>query len=336
MQTIKFIDLYAGIGGLRLPFQNLNYQCVFTSEKDKFAQKTYQTYWGEGEICGAIENIAAEKIPKFNLLLAGFPCQPFSIIGKRQAFADERGNAFFEIERIFNHHHSEFIFLENVRNLISIDKGRVFKYILKSLEKAGYFVKWQELKAKDFNLPQFRQRVYILAFKNEAVFNNFNFPEPIKNRVCLGDILEKNPAEKYTLSDKGWAGIKKRNANGKKNFARIIYTEKSKHTKAIVASYFSSKDFLLDQKNKNPRILTPLEAARLQGIPDELIIKAQKAGMSDHQLYKQIGNSVAIPVVSAIANKLKEAIKAAAEEENRARAEYRKKLMEEEKTKILA
>lgn len=185
---VRFIDLFAGIGGIRIPFDELGYQCVFSSEWDKAACVTYAANFGEHPH-GDITKIPEKDIPPHDLLLAGFPCQAFSIMGKMQGFADTRGTMFFEIERILAYHKPSVILLENVKQLTTHDKGRTFKVILSRLERLGYFVKWKVLNALDFGLPQKRERVIIVGFRNERDFFNFNFDFP-PQRYNLSDILE--------------------------------------------------------------------------------------------------------------------------------------------------
>lgn len=310
--TLKFIDLFAGIGGIRMPFSEQNCECVFTSEMDKYAQKTYLSYYND-QASGDITLINDNDIPDFDILLAGFPCQPFSQAGLKQGFSDTRGTLFFDIERILKSKKPKCFLLENVKGLKGHDKGNTFKTIIKSLEDLGYYVKFQVLSAKDFNLPQNRQRIYIIGFLNKEQFDNFYFPEPIKQTIFIKDILEKEVDNKYTLSDKLWAGHQRRkekhllNGNG---FGYKMYNQNSAYVGTISARYYKDgSEILIEQSGKNPRMLTPLEAARLQGFPDELVIKAKKAGLSDAQLYKQFGNSVAVSVIRAISNNILKALK---------------------------
>ena len=190
MSNIRFIDLFAGIGGIRLPFDELGYQCVFSSEWDKAAATTYAANFGETP-AGDTTKIPVEMIPPHDLLLAGFPCQAFSIMGKMQGFADTRGTMFFEIERILNYHHPAVILLENVKQLVSHDKGRTFQTILQRLSNLGYYVKWKILNALDFGLPQKRERVIIVGFLNEIDFFQFNFDFQKKN-YDLSTVLERD------------------------------------------------------------------------------------------------------------------------------------------------
>ena len=198
----KYIDLFAGIGGIRMPFQNLGGKCVFSSEIDKYAAQTYEANYGE-KPSGDITQINAESIPNFDILLAGFPCQAFSIAGKRKGFEDTRGTMFFEVERILEEKKPKSFLLENVKGLTNHDHGRTFKIMLDILEnKLGYKVYYKVLNAKNFGLPQNRERIMIVGFKNHNI--DFKFPEEINKETKVGDILIDNPDSKYTISDKIW------------------------------------------------------------------------------------------------------------------------------------
>lgn len=200
MANFKFIDLFAGIGGIRRPYQKLGGKCVFSSEIDKFAVKTYEANWGETP-SGDITQIEAKDIPAFDILLAGFPCQAFSIAGKRKGFDDTRGTMFFEVERILEYHKPKCFMLENVKGLLSHDKGNTFRVMKDILEKKlDYKIYYKVLNAKDFGVPQNRERIIIVGFKNHNI--NFEFPEPTGEKTRLGDILEKNVDLKYTISEK--------------------------------------------------------------------------------------------------------------------------------------
>ncbi len=295
----SFIDLFAGIGGIRMGFEHAGGDCVFTSEWDTPAQKTYQANFGEIPY-GDITKIKPTEIPPFDMLLAGFPCQPFSQAGLKKGFGDTRGTLFFDIVRIVEHHKPSVVFLENVRNLTGHDKGNTFKVILKTLEDLGYKVFHRLYNARDFGVPQNRVRIYIIAFKDDV---DFKFPEEPKIPTKLGDILEKKVDSKYTLSDKLWAGHqrrKKEHAEKGNGFGFSLFNEKSEYTSTISARYYKDgSEILIEQKGKNPRKLTPREAARLQGFPDNFVLPN-----SDMQMYKQFGNSVAVPVIKVLAKQI--------------------------------
>ncbi len=298
--TFKFIDLFAGIGGIRIPFDELGGECVFSSEWDKFAQQTYFANFGEIPE-GDITKIPVKAIPKHDILLAGFPCQPFSMAGKKKGFSDTRGTLFFNIEKILDYHMPSVVFLENVKNLRNHDKGRTFLIIKEHLEKLGYKVFDQVLNAKEFGVPQNRERIYIICFKDKNV--NFKFPTPPKKPVKVGNILQEELEKDYTISDKLWEGHQKRKEEHRKKgngFGYSLFDANSPYTSTITARYHKDgAEILIKQKGKNPRKVSPREAARLQGFPDTFEIP-----VSDTQAYKQFGNSVAIPVIRAIAKQI--------------------------------
>lgn len=305
MANFKYIDLFAGIGGIRRPYQKLGGTCVFSSEIDKFAIQTYEANWGETP-SGDITKIDEKDIPKFDILLAGFPCQAFSIAGKRKGFDDTRGTMFFEIERILEYHNPKCFMLENVKGLLSHDKGNTFRVMKDILEnKLGYKIYYQVLNAKDFGVPQNRERIIIVGFKNHDI--QFEFPKPSGIKTKLGDILEKDVPEKYTISDKIWASHQRRKEMHKakgNGFGYSLFNENSPYTSTISARYYKDgSEILIEQKDKNPRKLTPREAARLQGFPDDF-----KLVVSDLQCYKQFGNSVPTKMIEAVANNVIKAL----------------------------
>lgn len=307
-----FIDLFAGIGGIRIPFQELGGKCVFTSEWDKFAQKTYHVNFGDIPN-GDITKITNEEIPDFDVLLAGFPCQPFSQAGLKKGFSDTRGTLFFEIERIIKAKRPKAFLLENVKQLRGHDKGRTLKVILEHLDDLDYQVTYDVLRAADFGVPQNRERIYIVGF-NRSYYGldkeyKFSFPEPTHQKTRLGDILEDNVDEKYTISQKLYEGHIRRKAEHQKKgngFGFSLFNADSEYTNTISARYYKDgSEILIDQgPDIPPRKLTPRECAGLQGFPDSFIIP-----VSDTQAYKQFGNSVAVPVIWAIAKRVREEMK---------------------------
>ena len=308
-KKIKIIDLFAGIGGIRLGFEQAfgkDLVCVFTSEIDKFAIQTYTENFGNDNIYGDITKISEKAIPEHDILLAGFPCQPFSQAGLKKGFKDTRGTLFFDIERILISKKPKAFLLENVKQLKGHDKGNTLKVILQHLNDAGYKTYVKVLAAKDYGIPQNRERIYIVGFLDKTV--DFKFPEPMKKETKVGDILEKDPNEKYTISDKLWAGHQRRKLMHKEKgngFGYGLFNENSSYTNTISARYYKDgSEILIEQKGKNPRKLTPREAARLQGFPETYKIDA----VSDNQLYKQFGNSVCVPVIEKIAEEMKKSI----------------------------
>ena len=304
--TFTFIDLFAGIGGIRIPFQENGGACVFSSEWDKFSQKTYYANFGEVPT-GDITKIEAKDIPDFDILLGGFPCQPFSQAGLHKGFDDTRGTLFFEIERILQEKRPKAFLLENVKQLKGHDKGRTFRIIMEHLAALNYHAEAKILRAADFGVPQNRERIYIVGFDKEH-YNipddyTFPYPEPLCTPTRVGDVLEEAVDEKYTISDKLWEGHQRRRKDNRehgKGFGYSLFNEDSPYTSTISARYYKDgSEILIEQKDKNPRKLTPRECARLQGFPDEFVIP-----VSDAQAYKQFGNSVAVPVIRAVATQI--------------------------------
>ncbi|MFT6324819.1 MAG: DNA (cytosine-5)-methyltransferase 1 [Halieaceae bacterium] len=318
--SFRFIDLFAGIGGVRLGFQNNNGLCVFSSEFDKYAQDTYFRNHGEYPF-GDITKISPELIPDHDVLLAGFPCQPFSHAGLKLGIDDTRGTLFHDIAKILEVKKPKFAVLENVKGLVSHEKGYTLQVVLKTLTDMGYScniskdlilngdtksiqneAKKMVLKSVDFGVPQNRQRIYIVLWR-EGLLEKFEYPKPITEVTRVGDILEKKPDVKYTISDRLWAGHQRRKIENKKNgkgFGYGLVGPDSAYTNTISARYYKDgSEILIAQKNKNPRKVTPREAARLQGFPEDFDYSG-----SDTQAYKQFGNSVSVPVVAAIANEI--------------------------------
>lgn len=301
--AFKMIDLFAGIGGIRLGFESIGGECVFTSEWDKPAQQTYQANFEELPY-GDITQIRPDDIPSFDVVLAGFPCQPFSQAGKKMGLADTRGTLFFDIAKIIEHHRPTVVFLENVKRFRSHDGGKTFATIKDILEGLGYEIYADVLNAKNYGVPQNRERIYIVGFLGKT---NFSFPKPSGKKTRLGDILEKNVDPKYTISDKLWAGHqrrKKEHLEKGNGFGYSLFNDESEYTSTISARYYKDgSEILIEQKGKNPRKLTPREAARLQGFPDDYVIS-----VSDSQAYKQFGNSVAVPVIKALVKEIEKAL----------------------------
>jgi DNA (cytosine-5)-methyltransferase 1 len=307
----KFIDLFAGIGGIRLAYQNMGGKCVFTSEWNNYAKKTYEANFGEVPF-GDITKVKESEIPDHDILLGGFPCQPFSIagvskknaLGRAHGFLDEtQGTLFFDIARIIQHKRPKAFMLENVKNLVSHDKGKTFKIIANTLKELGYSVHYRVLDGKHF-VPQHRERIIIVGF-DMKVFDGkekFAFPELPKPQRAVKEILEAKVDAKYTLTDKLWAYLQaysdKHKAKG--NGFGYGLVDLDGITRTISARYYKDgAEILIPQKGKNPRRLTPREAARLQGFPDEFIIP-----VSDTQAYKQFGNSVTVPLMQAVAERV--------------------------------
>lgn len=302
-----FIDLFAGIGGIRQAFQRQGGLCVWTSEIDPYAQKTYRANFG-GEIVGDITKVDATEVPDFDIVLAGFPCQAFSMAGRKRGFEDARGTLFFDVARIIKEKRPKAVFLENVKNLMHHDEGRTIQVILGTLDELGYHVPSpQVLDAYRFDVPQHRERTLIVGFRRDLLPDDapeFAYPTGVAEPSCrVGDILlpESEVDEKYTLGDGTWAYLKlhKERARARGHgFGFTTFTADSPHTNTISARYYKDgSEALVDrQDGRNPRRLTPRECARLQGFPDEFVIP-----VSDARAYKQFGNSVCIPMIEAVA-----------------------------------
>lgn len=299
------IDLFAGIGGTRLGFyQTGKVKVVFSSEIDKFSIKTYRANFGDIP-SGDITKIDSKDIPNHDILVGGFPCQAFSQAGKKLGFEDTRGTLFFEIARVLKDKRPKAFLLENVKNLKSHNKGKTYKTIIKTLKDLDYEVFTSVLKARDFGVPQNRERIYIVGFDKKQVreYNRFLFPDRLNKKTSVADILEKDVNDKYTISDKLWEGHKRRKREHKlkgNGFGYSLFNKESEYTNTLSARYYKDgSEILIEQKNKNPRKITPREASRLQGFPENYIIP-----VSDTQSYKQFGNSVAVPVIYNIAQNI--------------------------------
>lgn len=313
----QFIDLFAGIGGIRLAFQNLGGKCVFTSEWDNYSKKTYEANFGEVPF-GDITKISEKEIPDHDILLGGFPCQPFSIagvskknaLGRAHGFLDEtQGTLFFDVARIIKHKKPATFMLENVKNLVSHDKGKTFKVITETLKELGYSIHYKVLDGKYF-VPQHRERIIIVGFRTAIFKGNetFQFPKMEDVKFAIKDILEKEVDSKYTLSDKLWNYLQEYAAKHKAKGNGFGYglTDLNGISRTMSARYYKDgAEILIPQNGKSPRRLTPRECARLQGFPDSFIIP-----VSDNQAYKQFGNSVVSPLIQAVGkNIVKELVK---------------------------
>ena len=306
-----FIDLFAGIGGIRLAYQREGGKCVFSSEWNKYAKITYEANFGEVPF-GDITGIKESQIPDHDLLLAGFPCQPFSIagvskknaLGRAHGFLDEtQGTLFFDIARIIDFKRPKAFMLENVKNLVSHDKGKTFKIISSTLKELGYSLYYKILDSKHF-VPQHRERIIIVGYNKEFFSGeeNFEFPELKVSTNKIKDILELQPESKYTLTENLWRYLQEyaKKHKEKGNGFGFGLVDLDGITRTISARYYKDgSEILIPQTGKNPRRLTPRECARLQGYPDNFIIP-----VSDMQAYKQFGNSVTVPLIQAISKPL--------------------------------
>lgn len=327
----KSIDLFAGIGGIRLGFDNAfgtNIETVFVSEWDEYAKKTYTLNFKDNfDIAGDITKIKENEIPNFDICLAGFPCQAFSLAGKRMGFEDDykgmcRGTLFQDVVRICDYHKPKVIFCENVKGLTIHDKGRTFNVIKKSFEQIGYTVFSEVLNSRNFGVPQNRERIYIVCFRNDIDSSIFNFPKGTNSTKCIGDILEKAPIpSKYYLSDVYLETLRRhkdRHLSKGNGFGYEIRALDGIAGAIVCGGMGRERNLIVDHRehSMNPithikgeinredvRKMTPREWARLQGFPDTF-----KLELSDTHLYKQFGNSVTVNVIESIAQKIKEVL----------------------------
>lgn len=322
----KFIDLFAGIGGFRIAMQNLGGKCVFTSEWDSEAQKTYFANFGEVPFGDITKEETKKYIPDdFDVLCAGFPCQAFSIAGKRGGFEDTRGTLFFDVAEIIKRKKPKAIFLENVKGLRNHDKGKTLETILNVLRNdLGYFVpEPQIVNAKDFGVPQNRERIYIVGFRKDQNVTSFEYPKPIKKKVKFADIKEKKIVPtKYYLSTQYLNTLRKhrsRHESKGNGFGFEIIPDDGISNAIVVGGMGRERNLVIDNRiidftptthikgvvnSEGVRKMTPREWARLQGFPEKFIIKA----VADASAYKQFGNSVAVPAIQATGLKLIELI----------------------------
>lgn len=319
--AFRFVDLFAGIGGLRIPFEEIGGRCVFTAEWDRFARETYAANFPEDEdheFAGDIRPYASSpyRVPAHDVLLAGFPCQPFSIagvskknsLGRPHGFlCDTQGTLFYDLARIIEHHKPPVFLLENVKNLERHDGGKTFATIMNVLEnELGYIVHTRVVSSEPW-VPQKRERLFVVGFKRPTAFDFENLDIPQKDCPVLGDILEPEVDPKYTLTPKLWNYLKdykeKHNSAGN-GFGYSLFGPEDV-TRTLSARYYKDgSEILVRQKGKRPRRLTPRECARLMGFDAPRGSKF-KIPVSDTQAYRQFGNAVVVPVVRAVATLLK-------------------------------
>ena len=319
----SFIDLFAGIGGMRMAFQNLNGRCAFSSEWDLHSQKTYFENFGEVPF-GDVTRISESTIPKHDILLAGFPCQAFSIAGFKGGFEDTRGTLFFDVARIIASRRPAAFLLENVKGLAAHDKGRTLKVILSTLENdLGYHVAVpQFVNAKNFGVPQNRERIILVGFKDRKSLERFNYPKPSKSNITVADIKEQEVVSvKYYLSTQYLRTLelhRERHESKGNGFGYQIIPDNGIANAIVVGGMGRERNLLIDKRLRNYtpvtnikgsvnrsgiRKMTPREWARLQGFPDGFVIP-----VSDAQAYKQFGNSVAVPAIQAVGKQILKAL----------------------------
>lgn len=325
--SFTFIDLFAGIGGFRIAMQSLGGKCVFSSEWDEAAKETYFQNFGEIPFGDITRQKIKNLIPDyFDVLCAGFPCQPFSNAGLKRGIEDTRGTLFYHIAEILRDHQPKAVILENVRGLISNNKGNTIQTVLRTITDMGYHCNVSReliengpisklknecakmvLSAKDYGVPQNRPRIYIVLWRNDVDIDSFVYPEPENIKISVGSVLEKDVGEEFTISDRLWAGHKRRKIENEQKgngFGYCLFNEKSEYTSTISRRYYKDgSEILIEQTGRNPRKITPREAANLQGFPQEFKIPA-----SNTKAYQQFGNSVAVPVVTKVSARIVEQI----------------------------
>lgn len=322
----KSIDLFAGIGGIRLGFDQAfgdDISTVFISEWDEKAQETYRAnFWDDLKIHGDITKIDEKEIPEHDILLAGFPCQAFSLAGFRKGFEDARGTLFFDVARIAEYHKPKVIFCENVKSLVNHDRGRTFATMKRILEDLGYKVFSQILNSKEFGVPQNRERIYIVAFRKDIAPENFIFPEKAGEEKTISDIIEEQEvSSKYYLSTVYLDSLrrhKERHMKAGNGFGYEIRELDGIAGAIVCGGMGRERNLIVDKRltdftpethikgkvnREYIRRMTPREWARLQGFSDDF-----KLVVADTHLYKQFGNSVTVPVIKSIAEKVKEVL----------------------------
>ena len=294
--NFRFIDLFAGIGGMRLAFEKVGGECVFSSEWDRFAQQTYESNFGEVP-SGDITEIDEREIPGLDIVAAGFPCQPFSSIGKRQGFEHKtQGTLFYDVARIIAHHKPKAFLLENVSGLVTHDKGNTLATIIETLEELNYSVSYEILDSADFGVPQKRKRIYIVGFNNGKIRKeDFIFPKPRRVRVGIGKFVEQGHPE-LSISKHLQSVYIYKEDDGR---PEVISPKSDFPVKTLVASYHKIQRLTGTFVKDGPtglRLLSPNECKAIMGFP-----KSFKVPVSRTQMYRQFGNSVAVPVVKAVA-----------------------------------
>lgn len=331
----RSIDLFAGIGGIRLGFEQAfmnDIKTVFASELDERAAETYTANFKDDfDVVGDITKVDEKDIPPHDILLAGFPCQAFSLAGRKKGFDDARGTLFFDVARIVRHHKPKVVFCENVKNLVNHDRGRTFRVIRTILEDMGYRVFHQVLNSKDFGVPQNRERIYVVAFRNDIAPQTFIFPEKMDDAKTIRDIVEKKEVSaKYYLSTAYLDSLKRHRARHEAKGHGFGYEVRDLDSVAgaiVCGGMGRERNLIVDERltdftpvthikgeinRECIRRMTPREWARLQGFPDTF-----RLTVADTHLYKQFGNSVTVPVIRAIAERIRLHLEALeAEEEN--------------------
>lgn len=314
-KKLKMVSLFAGVGGIDLGFESTNhFETIWANEIDSKAAETYRANFNNKLVEEDIHNIDAKTVPDFDVLLAGFPCQAFSVAGYRKGFEDERGNLFFEVVRFISEKEPEIVFLENVKNLVGHDKGNTFKVIREALISHGYHIKYQVLNAKDYgDTPQNRERIYVVGFKDREVYKSFDFPTPIPLTKTIHSIIDFNSVvdEKYyyTAEKHDFYDMLKEHVNS----SETVYQWRRKYVRENKNGVVPTLTANMGTGGHNVPIvltktgirkLTPRECFNAQGFPQSFILP----DLANVHLYKQAGNSVVVPVIQRIAENIYNAI----------------------------
>ncbi|MCC6711097.1 MAG: DNA cytosine methyltransferase [Candidatus Pacebacteria bacterium] len=310
---LKTIDLFAGMGGIRIGFEDEGFETVYANDYEPSCKKTYDLNFPNTELhVEDIRNVSIDDIPDFDLMLAGFPCQPFSVAGYRQGFEDKkgRGNLFFHMAKIIEEKQPMGFLLENVKNLEGHDKGKTFKIIKETLEELGYHIKARVLNTMEYgNLPQNRERIYIVGFKNKKIVDDFEWPKKIELNKKIHELFDKEVPEKYQYNNKSLYPKLKDDVNSENTlyqWRRHYVRENKKGVCPTLTANMGTggHNVPLIKQGQIIRKLTPRECARFQGYPDSYILPE----LADSKLYKQVGNSVSITVIRRIAKNIRKAI----------------------------
>ncbi len=310
-KSLKVGGLFAGIGGIELGFKKVGFNILWANEIDEKAAITYKKNHKHKLFEKDLKELQTNEVEKVDILTGGFPCQAFSIAGFRKGFKDDRGNVFFEILRFIDDLEPKVVFLENVKNLQTHDKGKTFKIILNELNNRGYYVSYKVLNSSEYaNIPQNRERIYIIAFKNKNIYNNFKFPKPKKLTKKINDLIDDEVEEKfYYHKSKYYSQLKENMKNSDTVYQwrrKYVRENKSKLCPTLTANMGTgghNVPLVIDKKDI--RKLTPRECARFQGYDENFILSDE---LAPSHLYKQIGNSVTVPVIEAIAKEIKKAL----------------------------
>ena len=310
---MKFIDLFAGVGGIKIGFEDAGFDCVFSNDFESKCKETFDLNFSKKMVLGDISKISASSIPNFDILTGGFPCQPFSVAGYRQGFNDKngRGNLFFDIIRILKEKKPSVILLENVKNLKTHDKGNSIKVIYRELSNLGYKITDKVMSSAEYgNVPQSRERIYIVGFLDQKAFDKFKFPEKIPLTNKIKNCLETNVDAKYYYNNKPLFEKLVNDVTSKKTIYqwRRKYVRENKNNlcptlTANMGMGGHNVPIIID--DKGIRKLTPRECANFQGFPKDYKLP----NLTDSHLYKQFGNSVSVPVIKRIAKSIAEALK---------------------------